>query len=68
MTTYDTRTPVSTTYWVRVKPVEYLTLITGKFTDWLEYIITDEVGNALLTYDLSWYEISWTQYNVRTSI
>lgn len=46
------------------QPVVYSTLITGTFSDDLEYIITDWEWNAIFVYDYTWYPIIstiWTE-------
>jgi len=69
-TSYTQRTPVTTAYTQRTNLfVSFLTLITGKFTDGLEYIITDQNENALIVKDYTWYPAnSTTPYTARTPV
>lgn len=68
-TTYTERTPVATTWIERAKLVSFITLLTGKFTDGLDYILTDELENALVVNDYTWAEeIGWTSWTPRTVI
>ena len=69
-TSYTQRTPVNTAYTQRTNLfVSFLTLITGKFTDGLEYIITDQNENALIVNDYTWYKIDIpTIYSGRTPV
>ena len=57
-----------TTWSGRLKPIDYITLLTGTYDDWLEYILTDESDNAIYVKDNTGYEISSTERSERTAI
>jgi hypothetical protein len=68
-TTWTERTPTTTTWTARQWLSSFITLITGKFTDWLDYILTDWVENALIVNDYTWaVEDNWTIWTPRAVI
>ena len=52
-----------TTWKKKTWPIKYITIITGEFTDNLDYVITDWVGNAIFVNDYDGFALEGTRWS-----